>query len=85
MLQRQPHEQVPREVVLPLQACCWLTSCATCLFLCHEGPDRLCPPAGLIPFTLGQVYQVISPYTNKLDNVVELYSKIIPPTLPGVP
>eukprot|EP00891_Asterochloris_glomerata_P000080 jgi/Astpho2/80/Aster-04553 len=49
------------------------------------GGSRPGPPAGLIPFTLGQVYQVISPYTNKLDNVVELYSKIIPPTLPGFP
>ena len=56
--------------------------------------DRLCPPAGLLqavspagllPFTLGQVYQVISPYTNKLDNVVELHSKIVAPTLPGTP
>ena len=42
-------------------------------------------PAGLVPFTLGQVYQVISPYTNKLDNVVELHSKIVAPTLPGAP
>ena len=42
-------------------------------------------PAGLLPFTLGQVYQVISPYTNKLDNVVELHSKIVAPTLPGAP
>lgn len=32
------------------------------------------PPAGLLPARLGQVYQVISPYTSKLDNVLELYT-----------
>ena len=41
------------------------------------------PPAGLLPFTLGQVYQVISPDSNKLDNVVQLHSNIVAPTLPG--
>lgn len=32
------------------------------------------PPAGLLPARLGQVYQVISPYTSRLDNVLELYT-----------
>ena len=32
-----------------------------------------------------QVYQNISAYTSRLDNVVELYSKIPVPSLPGFP
>lgn len=32
-----------------------------------------------------QVYQTISAYTNRLDNVVELYARIGLPNLPGLP
>ncbi|KAL3130849.1 hypothetical protein ABBQ38_000181 [Trebouxia sp. C0009 RCD-2024] len=37
------------------------------------------PPASLLPARLGQVYQVISPYSSRLDNVLELYTG-----LPGI-
>ncbi|KAK9815485.1 hypothetical protein WJX72_004499 [[Myrmecia] bisecta] len=37
------------------------------------------------PFALGQVYQAISAYTARLDNIVELYSRINLPALPGMP
>lgn len=32
------------------------------------------PPTSLLPGKLGQVYQVISPYTSRLDNVLEVYT-----------
>ena len=60
-------------------------ACREAVPLPPEGLVQAVSPAGLLPFTLGQVYQVISPYTNKLDNVVELHSKIVAPTLPGAP
>lgn len=37
------------------------------------------PSASLLPARLGQVYQIISPYTSRLDNVLELYTG-----LPGI-
>ncbi|KAL3138877.1 hypothetical protein ABBQ32_005704 [Trebouxia sp. C0010 RCD-2024] len=37
------------------------------------------PPASLLPARLGQVYQIISPYSSRLDNVLELYTG-----LPGI-
>ena len=48
------------------------------------GPFGICTP-GLASETQlhPQVYQTISAYTSRLDNVVELYSKLPVPSLPG--
>lgn len=44
------------------------------------------PGISLLPAQLGQVFQVISAYTARLDNVVELYSRLPNlPQLPGLP
>ena len=43
-------------------------------------------PAASVKSSLSmQVYQNISAYTSRLDNVVELYSRVPVPSLPGLP
>ena len=34
---------------------------------------------------IGQVYQTVSAYTARLDNIVELYARIGIPQIPGLP